>query len=260
VKGGGVLTLAVAEDQVTERTRHPAGLLPGHYVRISVGDNGSGMDAATLARASEPFFTTKPAGSGTGLGLSMAKGFAEQSGGGLAIESVPGAGTRVTLWLPRSPATEGAAEPAAEVAERAAQDLAPPRVLLVDDEALVRETLAAELAARGWAVEQAADAQEALRILDADMQQFDLLVTDLAMPGMDGLRLLHQVRLRRPRLPGVLLTGLVGDGAAAHAAVAEAVRDGPFALLRKPFDSGDLVTRAEALLRTERRAGRDGQG
>ncbi len=260
LQGGGVLTLSAAAEEVTEGARHGAGLLPRSYVRLTVTDTGTGMDAATLARASEPFFTTKPAGSGTGLGLAMAKGFAEQSGGGLLIESAPGAGTKVTLWLPVGVAVEDAPPETADGGEAATEEMPAPRVLLVDDEKLVREALAAELVAHGWRVEQAADAREALRRLEA-ATPFDLLVTDLAMPGSNGLELLRQARQRVPGLPGVLLTGLVGDGAAAHAALTEAVRDGPFVLMRKPFDVRELVTRAEALLQggaTEQRRAQAG--
>ena len=120
-------------------------------------------------------------------------------------------------------------------------------MLLVDDEALGRETLAAELSERGWQVEQAREGAEALQLLHGAPLP-DLLITDLAMPGMNGLAVIRAVRRRRPGLPAVLLTGLVGDGAAAEAALAEAVRDGPFALLRKPIDAWELMTRAEALL------------
>jgi signal transduction histidine kinase/ActR/RegA family two-component response regulator len=248
--GGVRLTFAAAEEAVTRPTGHRASLSPGAYLRLSVADNGPGMDAATLARATEPFFTTKPPGSGTGLGLAMAKGFAEQSGGGMAIESAPGRGTTVTLWLPRSEAhTDPLPEPLA-VDGPADADAPPLRVLLVDDEALVRESLAAELAERGWRVEQAADGAAALLLLDVAPRRFDLLVTDLAMPGMNGLALLRAVRQRLPGLPAVLLTGLVGDGAAAQAALAEAMRDGPFALLRKPLDARDLAARAEALIQS----------
>ena len=128
---GGTLTLAAATEEVTAARVHPVGLKPGDYVRLAVTDTGTGMDRTTLERAMEPFFTTKPQDKGTGLGLPMAKGFAEQSGGGLAIESAPGEGTTVTIWLP-----------VADVRTEAAQiqpGLAPVaglarRVLVVDDE------------------------------------------------------------------------------------------------------------------------------
>jgi signal transduction histidine kinase/ActR/RegA family two-component response regulator len=244
--GGGVLALSAEEEVVAPGAAHPAGLGAGAYLRLSIADNGSGMDAATLARATEPFFTTKAAGQGTGLGLAMARGFAEQSGGGMAIESEPGRGTTVTLWLPRG----GSAleKPKAVMPESEPVTAAwSPRVLLVDDEALVREALAAELGERGWTVEVAEDGASALRALELGVAP-DLLISDLAMPGMTGLDLIRAVRRRRPGLPAVLLTGLVGDGAAAEAALAEAVRDGPFALLRKPIDAYDLITRSEALM------------
>jgi CheY-like chemotaxis protein len=255
-RGGGVLTLEAAEERVEPGAAHPAGLAAGAYLRISVADTGAGMDAATLARATEPFFSTKPPGRGTGLGLAMAKGFAEQSGGGLAIESMPGRGTTVTLWLPRSaalPAPEAARARAASPADAGR----PPHVLLVDDEKLVRETLAAELSERGWLLTEAADGLAALRVIEAGQVPLDLLITDLAMPGMNGLALVAAARRRRPGLPAVLLTGLVGDSAAAHTALAEAVRDGPFALLRKPVDAGELAARAAALLHAH---GREGPG
>ena len=100
--GAGTLVLAAAAETLArdDASRHPVHLKAGSYLRLSVSDTGAGMDAETLARASEPFFTTKPPGKGTGLGLAMARGFAEQSGGGLHIESTPGRGTTVRLWFP----------------------------------------------------------------------------------------------------------------------------------------------------------------
>ncbi len=103
MRDGGLLTMAASGEVVTEPLAHPAGLPAGSYVRVSLEDQGRGMDAGTLARAGEPFFTTKPVGEGTGLGLAMARGFAEQSGGALAIRSAQGQGTTVTLWLPSAP-------------------------------------------------------------------------------------------------------------------------------------------------------------
>jgi signal transduction histidine kinase len=110
---GGLLTFAATAETVEGEGCHRALLDPGRYVRLAVSDNGTGMDAEALARAAEPFFTTKPPGCGAGLGLSMAKGFAEQSGGGLVIASEPGRGTTVTLWLP---AADEAGETLAECA------------------------------------------------------------------------------------------------------------------------------------------------
>jgi PAS domain S-box-containing protein len=101
--GGGEVTLSAALEQVEEGAAHPAGLHAGRYIRLAVRDTGTGMDAATLSRVTEPFFTTKSAEEGTGLGLSMAKGFAEQSGGALALESRPGKGTLVKIWMPVAP-------------------------------------------------------------------------------------------------------------------------------------------------------------
>ncbi len=111
---GGTLTLSAAAESVTADQEHPASLAPGDYIRVTATDTGIGMDAATLAHATEPFFTTKPVNKGTGLGLAMTRGFAQQSGGGLMIASTPGRGTAVTLWLPQ------AGEPALGCLRRAA--------------------------------------------------------------------------------------------------------------------------------------------
>src|SRR3954462_8714652 len=104
--GGGILSLSAAAETVDAGTVHSADLRPGRYVRLSVSDSGVGMDQTMLARVFEPFFTTKPVGQGTGLGLSMVKGFVEQSGGGMTIESRPGKGTSIRLWLPAADSTE----------------------------------------------------------------------------------------------------------------------------------------------------------
>lgn len=245
-RGGGTLTLSAALEEVPAGMEHAAGLPPGAYLRLAVADTGSGMDAATLARAGEPFFTTKPKGEGTGLGLAMAKGFAEQSGGALGIESEPGRGTVVTLWLPR--ATEAApAKPgmirAAPAAPRAGE--AGGRILVVDDEPQVRALLAAALRERGHAVTEAHDGPAALAQLDA-CGAFDVLVTDLAMPGMDGLELLRAARKRQAGLPALLVTGYAGDADAGE--FAAAVGHGPLMLLRKPVGPEELVDRVAALL------------
>ncbi|MFT8245820.1 ATP-binding protein [Roseomonas sp. BN140053] len=255
---GGTLTLAArAEAAAPDRgDAAPGSPAPGDAapddaapddaapgtLAISVSDTGTGMDAATLARAAEPFFTTKPKGKGTGLGLAMARGFAEQSGGSLAVHSAPGRGTEVVLRLPRA-----AAAPLARPAGQAALParLAGGRVLLVDDEAEVRSVLAESLREAGLAVTEAASAAEALAA--PEMDTTELLLTDLAMPGMSGLDLLRAARRRRPGLPVLLVTGFLGDAPPEDLAEAEA--GGPFVLLRKPVDPGSLAAEADALLR-----------
>ncbi|HEY4252170.1 MAG TPA: PAS domain-containing protein [Roseomonas sp.] len=226
---GGALVLAAAAESFGAEA--PAGLAPGAYLRLSVSDTGHGMDAATLAHAMEPFFTTKPPGKGTGLGLSMARGFAEQSGGGLSIASTPGQGTCVSLWLPRDAALQA---PPPEEAGRA--DALPaggnlPRLLLVDDEPTLREILAQELTERGALVETADCGEAALARL-SDAEPPEVLVTDVAMPGMDGVALLAAARAAHPGLPALLVTGHAHE--ATLAALVELRRSGPTALLRKP--------------------------
>ena len=153
--------------------------------RIDVTDTGTGMQPATLVRASEPFFTTKPPGKGTGLGLAMARGFAEQSGGTLRIQSDEGTGTTVSVWFPRA---EAGTEPVPPAPPPPTDTGRPPlRVLMVDDDSMVRDVLANELQDRGFLVTTACDGVAALSLLDAGLET-DILVSDYAMPGMNGLQ------------------------------------------------------------------------
>jgi signal transduction histidine kinase/FixJ family two-component response regulator len=248
-RGGGTLTLSADPEEIPVGKEHAASLKPGRYLRLSVRDTGAGMDPATLARAAEPFFTTKPKSKGTGLGLAMAKGFAEQSGGAFRIESALGRGTTVTLWLPRAAPGAKPAAPKESATAPLAGNTSPAmgnlRVLLVDDEALVRTTLAEDLAAHGWVVSEAESGAAALAWLDGG-ESFDLLVTDLAMPGMDGLAVIREARRRRPGMPALLVTGHAGDAQVGLLAAAAAA--GPFALLRKPVTADELRSRAEVLL------------
>ncbi|MGK7863932.1 ATP-binding protein [Falsiroseomonas sp. E2-1-a4] len=183
----------------------PPGLTPGRYLRIAVEDTGSGMDAATLARAIEPFFSTKGPGQGTGLGLSMVHGLAHQSGGALHIESAPGHGTVAALWLPVS------AEAAVEAA--AGQEAEVPRgsglVLLVDDEPLVLESTAALIGDLGYEVQTADSGEAALAALTAGARPV-AVVTDHAMPGISGAVLAERLAQDRPGLPVILATGHAG--------------------------------------------------
>jgi signal transduction histidine kinase/CheY-like chemotaxis protein len=246
---GGQLTLSASAETVeSDGPPHPAGLPAGRYVRLTVADTGAGMDAATRERAVEPFFTTKHVGAGTGLGLPMAKGFAEQSGGALSVESNPGAGTTPVAGSVASPApmTEPpvaavAAEPGMIVTGASARRAL---ILLVDDEAPVRELLAEHLEDAGYRVLATASGAAALALL-ATAETVDILITDLSMPGMDGLAVIRAAQERLPRLPAVLLTGYAGDGAAL--AVAGTV-SGIFSLLRKPVSGVELIDRVRTLL------------
>ena len=246
MQGGGILTLSAAAETVPhDDPGHPGSLRAGEYVRLSVSDTGIGMDAATLARASEPFFTTKPVGQGTGLGLAMARGFAEQSGGGLHIESAPGHGTVVRLWFPV--AAEGRSVTAAlsDTMGASGHGGERSRLLLVDDDGNVREVLSEQLEAAGYAVLPADSPSTALALLDAG-EPVDLIVSDLSMPGMDGIGLIREAQRRRPELPAILLTGFATN--AAEIAVGGAI-SGAFSLLRKPVEGALLVERVSAILK-----------
>ncbi|MDV5822099.1 hybrid sensor histidine kinase/response regulator [Sphingobium naphthae] len=179
------------------------GLGAGAYVKLSVVDDGEGMDAATLERAREPFFTTKGVGKGTGLGLSMVHGFAEQCGGALTIESVVGLGTTVSLWLPVS---QHAAEDAVDSDMQSMEEAETPLVILaVDDDNLVLMNTAGMLEDLGHTVFQAGSATDALRMLQ--QSRVDMVVTDHAMPGMTGAQLADAIEEAHPGLPVIIITG-----------------------------------------------------
>jgi PAS domain S-box-containing protein len=238
---GGTLTLGADSEMVSPGLPHPGGLAPGLYIRIIVSDTGVGMDRVVLARVTEPFFTTKEPGKGTGLGLAMAKGFVEQSGGSLSIDSVVGQGTRIMLWLPAATDAQGAESDFGTGRE---SFNGKPCVLLVDDDAIVRDILTLSLEDAGYAVHAAAGGAAALAWIDTD-PRLDIVVSDLTMPAMDGVTLIRAVQQRRPSLPAILLTGYAGDGASL--AIGGAL-SGAFSLLRKPVSGTQLVDRINALL------------
>jgi CheY-like chemotaxis protein len=201
---GGMLTVTARKEcRIDSEGELPAGL----YVVLGVGDTGQGMDDATLARAMEPFFTTKGVGKGTGLGLAMVHGFAAQTGGRLILQSTPGAGTLAELWLPQAdlaaPSTlRSGAEPEPTAPELTRQ-LA---VLVVDDDPLVLSSIAGMLEDLGHTPVEAESGLGALDLLRGG-RRLDLVVTDYAMPGMTGLQLAEEVHRHWPQLPIVLATG-----------------------------------------------------
>ncbi|AVR97791.1 hybrid sensor histidine kinase/response regulator [Pseudoduganella armeniaca] len=196
---GGRLYLAMRNEQLAQGAQ---GLAPGPYVRIELRDSGTGMTPETLARALEPFFTTKPVDKGTGLGLPQAYAFATQSGGMLAMQSAPGAGTTVTIRLPRAAANGAAPAAAASMSAAAAGP-----ILFVDDDPLVRATMVEALTVAGFDVTAAASGDEALARLEAGCPVRHV-VSDIVMPGtLDGIGLANVVAERFPDVRVVLATG-----------------------------------------------------
>ncbi len=201
---GGTLTIAASPSTGTGDAADGA-LKPGDYVRITLADSGTGMDQQTLAKATEPFFTTKGPGKGTGLGLSMVQGLAAQSGGLLHIDSAPNAGTTVELWLPM--AQVGAAVSARDLQMRdAAPYVQACTVMIVDDDSLVITGMSAMLEDLGHTSIEAYSGAEALAKLASD-PAVDVLITDHAMPAMTGLQLTRIIQERYPELPVILATG-----------------------------------------------------
>jgi PAS domain S-box-containing protein len=218
------------------------GLPRGDYVQVAVSDSGEGMSETTLARAKEPFFTTKGIGKGTGLGLSMVHGFTAQSGGAMDITSRPGEGTVVTLWLPRArkaaPA-ELATKVKKSVPRLTARNL---RVLLVDDDILVSMGAADMLIDLGHSVAEAQSAAHAFKLLESEAA-FDVVVTDYAMPGMNGYDFAVKLQQTHPRLPVVLATGYAE--LPTHTAI-------EFRRLAKPYSQADMAAALEAAVNTRR--------
>ena len=229
----GSLTIEVR--QADENGVRPPGLGEGAYIQISVSDTGCGMDAATLKRAIEPFYTTKALGRGTGLGLSMVDGLAAQSGGAFNLSSQVGVGTCASLWLPLSDAQAAPIAVSEIVGERPATAAT---VLLVDDEEIVRAATAAMLTDAGYTVMQAGSAAEALKIAREE-RQLDIVVADYKMPGMSGVELAEALRATRPCIPFLLITGF------ANLTDSDS---GGLPRLAKPFREIEIAARVAKLL------------
>ncbi len=262
---GGRLTIETANAALDEAhaAREP-GVAAGDYVMVSVSDTGSGMPPEVVARAFDPFFTTKPIGQGTGLGLSMIYGFVKQSDGHIAIQSEPGRGTTVRLFLPRC---RGAGEPAADPGHdaagqgeagqggevqggagqgEAAQGLpraeAGETVLLVEDEHTVRHLVIDLMGELGYAVRQAADGPTGLAVVRAG-GRIDLLVTDVGLPGMNGRQFAAEARALRPDLKVLFITGYAED-----ASFGDGHLDPGMQMMTKPFALDALARRIRAMI------------
>ena len=241
---GGQLTIEVANVEVDDRlARHEGDIKAGHYVMIGVTDTGTGMDAATLAQAIEPFFTTKEVGRGTGLGLSMVYGFIRQSGGYMRVYSEAGIGSCIKLYLPRHmgdlPRPDIVEDMPAPVGDGGSET-----ILLCEDDENVRAFSVEVLSELGYRVIAAADAQQALEQLQAADGDISLLFTDVVLPGgMNGADLAREVQQMRPDLPILFTTGYARNAIVHHGRLDEGVE-----LLTKPFSYGDLAAKVREML------------
>ncbi|WP_279597933.1 PAS domain S-box protein [Methylobacterium sp. J-067] len=238
MQGEGRLRIAVRRaDRIPPLRSHPA--VPGDFVAVSVSDTGAGIEADLLERIFEPFFTTKGVGHGTGLGLSQVFGFAKQSGGDVAVDSAVGVGTTFTLFLPHS-ADAGAREPARDDPGPLAEGHGTP-VLVVEDNVEVGAFATQALGELGYQAVWVKDAQAALAEIEASGQRFEVVFSDVVMPGMNGVDLAREIRRRWPYLPVVLTSGY------SHVLASEGT-DG-FPLLGKPYSVADLSRALRKALR-----------
>jgi PAS domain S-box-containing protein len=232
---GGKLVIGTADTHLTEDDISEEEAQPGDYVEISVADTGEGMSQEVIARAFEPFYTTKPLGQGTGLGLSQVYGFVRQSRGIVQIESVPHRGTTVRLCLPRHDPVAVSTQAAVPPDPRQAQG--GETLLLVDDEEDVRRAASEHLRELGYRVLEAEDGHRALNIQDG-LRRLDLLVTDVGLPnGMNGRQLAEAVRQNRPGLPVLFITGYSGTTLVPGTEV-----------VRKPFNLDTLARRVQSIM------------
>jgi CheY-like chemotaxis protein len=242
MRDGGVLTIETSTVEVTtEGALACPSLIPGTYVRLVVQDTGLGMDNETKQRLFEPFYTTKERGRGTGLGLASVLGSVEQNRGHILVSSEIGKGSEFTIYLPWT-------EPSAEIpteSHGSSLQLAQgaETILLVEDEPAVRRMLRESLAKAGYRVWEAGNGKEAIDQWVHQIEGIDLVVTDLVMPVMNGLRLIEELRKLRPGIPVVCMSGHSDDVISGQIGSQTAAD-----LLRKPFLPEVLVRKAREIL------------
>ncbi|MHC8314413.1 response regulator [Pseudomonas sp. LB3P31] len=239
---GGKLVVKTSNEHLdADFAEAHANLAPGDYVKLSVTDNGCGMEQSIISRAFDPFFTTKPIGQGTGLGLSMIYGFSKQSRGHVAISSEVGAGTTVSLYLPRFggevPLSSPMDTPLASYAQKGET------VLIVEDDPAVRVLVRTVLGDLGYTFVEAGDANSAVPILESG-QRIDLMISDVGLPGMNGRQLAEIGRQYRPELKVLFITGY-----AEHAAVRGGFLDPGMQMITKPFTFDLLTAKVREMIR-----------
>jgi signal transduction histidine kinase/FixJ family two-component response regulator len=243
--GGGRLTIEVANKVLDyDYARQHAEVTQGDYVMLAVSDTGSGMPPDVVARAFEPFFTTKPQGMGTGLGLAMVFGFVKQSGGHVKIYSETGEGTTVRLYLPRAVGMEPARSPRDEAPVELPHGAA--TILVVEDDAAVREVAVEMLRDLGYRVLAAADGPEALRVFGENDAKVDLLLADIVLTGgMKGHEVARRLTEVRPGLQTLFMSGYTENAVVHHGRLDDGVQ-----LIGKPFQRQHLARKVAAMLGT----------
>ena len=220
----------------------PTASVTGRGLELVVRDDGMGMHESCRRRIFEPFYTTKPEGRGTGLGLSTAYGIVQQSGGYIWAESEPGKGTRFDVYLPRAEESAPVQEAEYATPSSAAEPSVRGTVLLVEDDETVRRIVREALEEDGFSVHDARDAERALAAADR-IEDIDLLITDLVMPNLDGVELAKRIRKKRPRLRVLVMSGYPDKVPGAER------RNGGWAFLRKPFTWDELTATLRDLLK-----------
>ncbi len=240
---GGRITIETANRHLDKRAARERDVEPGEYVSLYVTDNGTGMPPDVIAKALDPFFTTKPIGQGTGLGLSMIYGFAKQSGGQVRIHSEVGRGTTICLYLPRHRGEAETAETVSELAYAPHAAEAGQTVLVVDDEPTVRMLVTEVLEDLGYIALEAADGAAGLKVLRSDLR-IDLLVTDVGLPGgLNGRQVADAARVIRPEMKVLFITGYAENAVLSHGHLEPGMH-----VLTKPFTMEALASRIKGLI------------
>ncbi|HLK61071.1 MAG TPA: response regulator, partial [Chthonomonadaceae bacterium] len=243
---GGRIEMETANVSLDERGARLQRAIPGDYVLLSVRDTGEGMSAEVQSHIFEPFFTTKEKGKGTGLGLATCYGIIQQNGGIIAVESVPGEGTRFRIYLP---CFQEAVIPTRRLSESTVVPSGGETILLIEDEPMVRQMAAQTLRKLGYVIEEAADGAEAIRLAKARNDHFDLVVTDVLMPGMSGKEVADHLLAMHPQTRFLFISGYTDNTIDQQGHLEEGI-----AFLQKPFTPTTLAQKVRRMLNADNNA------